>query len=77
MKIVMYDVKLKLSKYLVKVSYQLFIEPLELVSQNDDEIILKASNEWCKSIIEDRFMPTIQMVIDKLAGMPMKISIII
>ena len=77
MKIVMDDVKLKLSKYLVKVSYQLFIEPLELVSQNDDEIILKASNGWCKSIIKDRFMPTIQMVIDELAGMPMKISIII
>ena len=77
MKILMEDVKLKLSEYIVKVSYHIFIEPLELVSQNQDEIILKASNEWCKSVIESRFMPTVQAVIDELAGIPMKINIVI
>lgn len=77
MKIKMEDVKLKLSEYIVKVSYHLFIEPLELVSQNDNEITIKASNEWCKHIIDSRFMSTVQAVIDDLAEKPMKINIVI
>ena len=77
MKIEMKDVKLKLSEYIVKVSYHIFIEPLEMVSQSDNEITIKASNEWCKHIIDSRFMPTLQVVIDELAGIPMKINIVI
>ena len=77
MKIEMEDVKLKLSKYIVKVSYHLFIEPLEMVSQSDNEITIKASNEWCKHIIDSRFMPTVQAVINELAEKPMKINIVI
>ena len=71
------DIKIKLKDYFVKASYQLFIEPLELISQNGDEIIFKTPNEWSKTIIEDRFISVIQKVIEEITGTPMKIGITI
>ena len=75
MEIVMKDLKLKLNEYFIKASYELFIEPLEIVSQSDNEIIFKTSNEWSKSIIEGRLMPTIQKVVNEMAEIPMEIDI--
>ena len=77
MEISINEVKQKLKGHYIEASFRLFIDPLELESQNNDEIVLRTKNEWSKEIIEKRFISDIQEVIESLAQKTMKINIVV
>lgn len=51
----MNNVKNQLKNQIIAASFQLFIEPLYLVAIDKNDVYIKTSNEWAKTIIAERF----------------------
>lgn len=61
---------------LVEASYRLFIEPLELIGIENNELHLKTYSSWSKSVIDERFKDNIKSMSEKLLGKEINVSII-
>lgn len=61
---------------IVEASYRLFIEPLELIGIENNELYLKTYSNWSKSILDERFKDDIKFIAEKLLGKEINVSII-
>ena len=70
----------KLKQYfkdkIVEASYRLFIEPLELIGIENNELYLKTYSNWSKSVIDERFKDDIKFMAEKLLGEEINVSIL-
>ncbi len=68
-------VKLYCEDKLVTTTYNLFIEPLEIIDLSSGTAILQIGNEWAKGVIEERFLALIVEGFENILGFTVNVEV--
>ncbi len=68
-------VKLYCEDKLVTATYNLFIEPLEIIDLSSGTAVLQTGNEWAKGVIEERFLPLIIEGFENILGFTVNVTV--
>ncbi|HHE04509.1 MAG TPA: hypothetical protein ENL19_00440, partial [candidate division WOR-3 bacterium] len=56
-------------------SFNLWIKPLKFNSLSQDKLIVKAPNQFIKERVEEKYLPLLQLILNKLTGEDAKIEL--